>query len=246
MRWTYQTDAYRTSLPTRVRLRTDQGIVLEDTVFHPRGGGQPGDSGTLSAGEQRWKVVDTEESEAGVVHRLDAGTEAPGPGSAVESTVDWPRRYRFMRYHTALHLLSGVVFQRFGSGITGNQIGEDGARMDFSIPEFARPLAEELIQRTNEVSARAYPVEVRFISAEERASRPDLVRVAVDRRDPDAEARLIDIVGFDVQADGGTHVRSTAEVGVLRLDRIENKGAKNKRLYVALDERPAPPVAASR
>ena len=154
--------------------------------------------------------------------------------------IDWPRRYRFMRYHTALHLLSGVVFQKIGSGITGNQIGEDRARMDFALPEFTRERADELLALTNEVSARHLPVEVRFITPEERARRPELVRVATDAVPPGEEVRLIDIVGFDVQADGGTHVGNTSEVGPLKLEKIENKGSRNKRLYLSLEAREPP------
>lgn len=240
MRYAYQTDAYRTALPATVTGIEGTAIRLSDTVFHPRGGGQPGDSGTLEGARGEARVVDTEETPEGILHRLDRSIDGLEVGDAVTGRIDWTRRYRFMRYHTALHLLSGVVYRRFGSGITGNQIAEDGARMDFSIPEFARPLAEELIAATNEIAAKALTVEVRFISAEERAARPELVRVATDRADARDEARLIDIGGFDVQADGGTHVRSTAELGPLRLDRIENKGARNKRLYVRLEERPAP------
>jgi misacylated tRNA(Ala) deacylase len=238
--WAYQVDAYRPSLSTSVRSASVDGVYLEDTVFHPQGGGQPADTGELIGPFGTLSIVGAEETGDGVRHRLAEGLAFPPPGGPVEARVDWPRRYRFMRYHTALHILSGVVYQRFSSGITGNQIGEDRARMDFSIPEFNKALAEELIASTNAVAARNLPVEVRFISAEERARRPGLVRVASENPLAQNEARLIDIVGFDVQADGGTHVRSTAEVGVLRLDRIENKGSRNKRLYVALDERPVP------
>jgi misacylated tRNA(Ala) deacylase len=238
--WTYQLESYRSELPTTVRSVGPEGVLLEDTVFHPLGGGQPSDLGRLEGPGGPWPVLGAEETPEGIRHRLDPSAPTPTVGLSVRAVIDWPRRYRFMRYHTALHLLSGVVYQQFSSGITGNQIGEDRARMDFSIPEFNRELAEELIAATNAVAARNLPIEVRFISAEERARRPELVRVATDGRAEGAPARLIDIVGFDVQADGGTHVRSTEEVGVLRLDRIENKGSKNKRLYVALSDRPAP------
>jgi misacylated tRNA(Ala) deacylase len=240
--WAYQVEAYQPRLATSVRSVVDGAVLLEDTVFHPQGGGQPADSGALTGEGGPWPVLGVEETPGGILHRLAPGATPPTVGLAIEASIDWPRRYRFMRYHTALHLLSGVVHQRFASGITGNQIGEDRARMDFSIPEFTRSLAEELIAATNAVAARSLPVEVRFISPEERARRPELVRVATDGASaPRSEVRLVDIVGFDVQADGGTHVRSTDEVGVLRLDRIENKGSKNKRLYVALDDRPTPP-----
>jgi misacylated tRNA(Ala) deacylase len=240
---TYLLDAYRTRLTTRVAGLGPGGLRFDDTVFHPSGGGQPGDSGRLRGPGGTWTVDDTVAGEAGVEHHLapsDAGP--PTAGEAVELELDWPRRYRFMRYHTALHLLSGVVFRRFTTGITGNQIAEDRARVDFSLPEFSKRLAEELLEETNVVATRGLPVEVRFLGPEEFAEHPELVRVAAGKLGSGGQARLIDIVGFDAQADGGTHVRSTAEVGTLRLDRIENKGARNKRLYVTLDTR-EPPTA---
>jgi len=144
-----------------------------------------------------------------------------------------------MRYHTALHILSGVVYRRIGSGITGNQITAERARMDFSIPNFDRSLAEALIEGINEVARERRPVSVRSISRADAEKDPTLVRVARELM-PDVEVvRLIDIEGFDVQADGGTHVANTSEVGVARLEKVKNKGARNKRLYLTLD---APPT----
>jgi Ser-tRNA(Ala) deacylase AlaX len=146
-----------------------------------------------------------------------------------------------MRYHTALHILSGIVYRRVGSGITGNQITAEQARMDFSIPGFDRALAERFIEGVNEVIREHRPVTVRFLSRAAAMGDPSLVRVAQELM-PDVEiVRVIDIEGFDVQADGGTHVANTAEVGFARLERIENKGARNKRLYLTLDTSgPAP------
>ena len=156
-------------------------------------------------------------------------------GDHVAGEVDWPRRFAHMRYHTALHILSGVVYRRIGSGITGNQITAERARMDFSIPGFDRTLAENLIEGVNEVVRERRPVTVRSLPRAEAEKDPTLVRVAQELM-PDVDVvRLIDIEGFDVQADGGTHVANTAEVGTARLERIENKGARNKRLYLTLD-----------
>ncbi len=244
VRPTYLAEAYRDRIATRVVASGPEGLVCEDTVFHPAGGGQPGDSGRARLDGTERRIETSEEFEGGVRHRWapEGAGEVPA-GTPVELEIDWERRYRFMRYHTALHVLSGVVYARFGSGITGNQIAEDRARMDFSLPDFSRPLAEELIAATNAVAARGHPVEVRFATAAELAARPDWVRVAEGKIAVGNEVRLIDIVGFDVQADGGTHVRSTSEVGTISLDRIENKGARNKRLYLQLDSRPAPALS---
>jgi Ser-tRNA(Ala) deacylase AlaX len=153
-------------------------------------------------------------------------------GAEVHGAIDWERRYTHMRYHTCVHVLSGVVFRRFGSGITGGQIYENRARVDFALPEFRRELAEELVAETNDIVRRGLPVRVRFLSREDAERDPSLVRVARELMPNVPDVRLIDIEGFDVQADGGTHVRSTSEIGRVQLHKFENKGARNRRLYV--------------
>jgi misacylated tRNA(Ala) deacylase len=209
-------------------------VVLDRTAFYPSGGGQPDDRGTLASLDgTTWTVDEVEKLPSGIVHRV-AGTRPVRVGEMVHGRVEWARRTAHSRYHTALHILSGLAFQRFGAGTTGGQIRTDGARMDFSLPEFSRELAEELVQGMNEIVNRDIPVEVRFRPRAEVLSDPSLVRVATDLLPDVEEVRLIDIVGFDVQADGGTHVRSTREVGRVRLERLENKGARNKRLYLTL------------
>ena len=229
----YLHDAYLRQFDAHVLRSTEDGVVLDRTAFYPAGGGQPDDRGTLEVpGAESRLVTGVSHAGAGILHGLDG----PGPpdGTPVRGLIDWPRRYAHMRYYSALHILSGVVFHRFGSGITGGQIYADRARMDFSLPEFGRELAEDLVRETNEVIGRGLPIEVRFIPQAEAVKDASLVRVAADLLPGGEMVRLIDIVGFDVQADGGTHVRSTAEVGDVRLDRLENKGARNKRLHLSL------------
>ncbi len=231
----YLTDAYRTRFEARVVGVAPEGLLLDRTAFYPAGGGQPADTGQLSVGgEEGVRVTDVRKTSEGILHVV-----APSPtrsmGAPVSGTVDWLRRFAHMRYHTALHILSGVVFRTIGSGITGNQIGEERARMDFSLPGFDRALAETLIDGVNAVVRERRPVTVRFLPREVALRDPSLVRVAQELL-PDVETvRLIDIEGFDVQADGGTHVANTSEVGTVRLERIENKGARNKRLYLTTD-----------
>ncbi|HEY6238390.1 MAG TPA: alanyl-tRNA editing protein [Thermoplasmata archaeon] len=211
-----------------------EGVLLDRTAFYPTGGGQPDDRGTLVALDgTAWTVDEVKKLPSGIVHRV-GGSRPVRVGEPLHGRVEWERRTAHTRYHTALHILSGLAFQRFGAGTTGGQIRADGARMDFSLPEFSRELAEELVDGMNEVVARDLPVEVRFRPRADVLSDPSLVRVATELLPEVDEVRLIDIVGFDVQADGGTHVRSTREVGPVRLDRLENKGARNKRLYLTL------------
>ena len=233
----YLHDAYLKRFDARVESVRSDGLLLDRTVFYPSGGGQPADNGRLNSVSGTSQVTDVQKTPEGILH---VTSPAPGlsSGDPVTGELDWDRRFAHMRYHTALHILSGVVYRRIGSGITGNQISADRARMDFSIPGLDRALADSLIEGVNEVVRERRPVTVRFLSRSEAAKDPTLVRVAQELM-PDVEVvRLIDIEGFDVQADGGTHVANTAEVGTARLERIENKGARNKRLYLVLE---APP-----
>jgi len=229
----YLYDAYQTDFDATVVSAEESKVLLGATAFYPTGGGQPCDTGILQGPDGReYHVVEVSKTPGGISHVLDA----PGlvAGSAVHGRIDWARRLAHMRHHTALHILSGVVFRRFGSGITGGQIYVDRARMDFSLPEFNRDLADELIEGMNDVVRQNVPVRVRFVSRTEIQRDPSLVRVAAHLVPDLATVRLIDIEGFDVQADGGTHVRSTSEVGLARLLGLENKGAKNKRMTLAL------------
>jgi misacylated tRNA(Ala) deacylase len=236
----YLHDAYRTDFEAAVVSAEGSKVVLGATAFYPTGGGQPCDTGTLHGPDGReFRVLEVSKTPTEISHLLDA--TGPIAGSTVHGRIDWARRLAHMRHHTALHILSGVVFRRFGSGITGGQIYTDRARMDFSLPEFGREVAEDLIERMNEVVRQNLPVRVRFVSRAEILRDPSLVRVAAHLV-PDVETiRLIDIEGFDVQADGGTHVRSTAEVGPARLVGLENKGSRNKRMTLVL----GPPAALS-
>lgn len=235
----YQNDAYLKRFDGDVVTVTPEGVLLDRTAFYPSGGGQPSDMGQLSLPEGGTvRVIDVRKTQDGILHVLDRPSSL-APGDRITGEIDWARRYAHMRYHTALHILSGVVYRRVESGITGNQITAERSRMDFSIPGFERALAETFLDGVNEVVREHRPVTVRFLSRVEAMKDPTLIRVARELV-PDVETvRVIDIEGFDVQADGGTHVANTAEVGFARLERIENKGARNKRLYLTLDP-PAP------
>lgn len=237
----YLSDSYVTEFDARVTHLAPDGVYLDRTAFYPAGGGQPADRGELrSADGARWPVVGAEKTSQGVLHRL-ADRTPPEVGRELHGTIDWGVRYAHMRYHTALHLLSGVVYHRWGSGITGGQIYGDRARMDFSMPEFSRALAEELLLELNRRSAEGLPVSIRNVPRATLLADPSLVRVARELLPEVDPVRLIEIGDFDIQADGGTHVRSTREVGLARLDRIENKGARNKRLYLTLEPPPGGP-----
>jgi misacylated tRNA(Ala) deacylase len=232
----YATDAYLRSFDARVVEVTPEGaVVLDRTAFYPTGGGQPHDLGTLTWDGGSAAVVEVRKQGDLPVHRLDR--EPPPPGTAVRGEVDWERRYALMRHHTALHSMSGVIFQLFGSTVTGGQMYTDRARMDFEMPDLSAERLQTIEARTNELLAEGHPVSVRFLPRDEAFQIPDLIRTRVNLLPEGINTiRVINIEGIDQQADGGTHVGNTREVGRVRIARSENKGKGNKRLEIVLED----------
>lgn len=228
------TDAYRRSTEAVVVEVGPDAVVLDRTVFYARGGGQPGDTGWL-----RWEggavpVTDTVRRD-GVPHHVVEG-EAPPVGTPVTAAIDWDRRYRLMRTHTALHILSGIVWRDYGAKVTGGNMEPGEARMDFELETISAEFAREVDGKLNEAVRADHPVAVRFVPRAEALSDPDLIRTKVNLI-PEAvdPIRVVDIVGLDKQADGGTHVRSTGEVGRVRVVKTENKGRTFKRMRIAVE-----------
>lgn len=212
----------------------DGGLVLDRTVFFPRGGGQPGDTGVIRWAGGEVAVTDTLRRDGHLIHVVES-EELPEPGSAVEGMIDWERRYRLMRTHTALHALSGVVFRDFGAKVTGGNMEPGLARMDFELDAISVEFGREVEERLNAELAKGYPTEVLYLPRAAALADPDLIRTKVNLI-PEwvEEIRVIDIVGLDRQADGGTHVRSTLEVGPIRVVKTESKGKANKRMRIEL------------
>lgn len=231
----FRADAYLRACEAVVQSADAAGVRLDRTVFYPNGGGQPGDTGVLRAADGRiFRVKDTVKGDAGpddVVHVLeDDGGEAPRPGLAVTAEIDWERRHRHMRMHTALHLLCAVV----PGAITGAQVGADKSRVDFNVPGDSLDKAA-LTQAVNELTARDVPVLLRWISDAELEAQPELIRtMSVKPPMGYGQVRLVDVAGVDLQPCGGTHVARTGEIGRLDVVKIENKGKQNRRIVVAL------------
>jgi misacylated tRNA(Ala) deacylase len=229
------TDAYLRRSSATVLEVGDEGVVLDRTVFYARGGGQPGDTGWLrwEGGEAR--VVDTVRRDGRVVHVVEG--DPPPQGSEVEAEIEWHRRYLLMRTHTALHALSGIIWRGYGAKATGGNMEPGVARMDFELETMSAEFGREVEQWLNRALAEDHPVEVLFLPRDEALADPDLIRTKVnlipDHVDP---IRVIDIRGLDRQADGGTHVRSTAEVGRVRVAKTESKGKAFKRIRIELVE----------
>ncbi len=233
----YSTDAYLRSCRATVTGVTAEGVELDRTVFYARGGGQPGDTGLLSWDGGAARVADTVKQEGRLLHVIDG--DPPAAGSSLTAEIDWDRRHLLMRTHTALHALSGIVFGDYGAKVTGGNISEPGvARMDFELETIGAEFGREVEEKLNLALAADRPVHVSFLPRAEALADPDLIRTKVslipDSVDP---IRVIDIEGIDKQADGGTHVRSTAEVGRVRVAKTENKGKAFKRMRIELVDR---------
>jgi Ser-tRNA(Ala) deacylase AlaX len=231
----YQRDSYLRAFDARVTAVRPEGVVLDRTAFFPSGGGVLGDEGTLTEPDgQGYGVVETVDEDEGVLHRL--GRPGLAAGDAVRGEVDWARRYRLMRYHTATHVLTGIMFKDYRVRVTGNQLTPEKARVDFAFEQFDREVLEEGFRRSNALVEQDLPVQVSFVPAAEAKARPELFKLETVFRHDLPELRLVDIVGFDVQADGGCHVASLVEIGRLVLTKCENKGKANRRVYFVLED----------
>jgi len=223
----FQDDAYLRSCSATVIALHGDAIELDRTVFYPMGGGQPGDSGRLGG----LRVADTRKGEDGkrVLHVVEPGAALPPPGARLEAEIEWERRYRHMRLHTALHLLCAVVH----APVTGGRIGEDKAHIDFDI-EMEKLVKDDIEARLNAFVAEARDVRPRWISDAELDARPELVRtMSVAPPRGAGRVRLLEIDSVDLQACGGTHVANTREVGRLTVAKIRSEGKRNKRVTLA-------------
>jgi misacylated tRNA(Ala) deacylase len=227
----FRDDAYLRQCSARVIAVDERGIRLDRTVFYPQGGGQPGDSGVLRLADGRAvAIADTRKGDGvdEVLHIPAPGAALPAVGDAVTAEIDWERRYRLMRMHSCLHLLCAVV----PGAVTGGQIADGKGRLDFDVPG-ATLDKEAITRRLNELIAEDHPATPRWISDEELAARPELVRtMSVKPPMGQGRVRLLDIDGVDLQPCGGTHIRRTGEIGRVEVVKIENKGRQNRRIIV--------------
>jgi misacylated tRNA(Ala) deacylase len=229
----YLHDSYERVFSARVVDVQDHNVVLDRSLFYPRGGGQMADRGSLAAYDGTYRVVSVEKRGGSVYHAVDGAF--PAVGEDVRGTIDWEHRYGQMRTHTALHVLCGVIYHRFSSLVTGCQMYSDRARMDFTLSDLSRERVEEIEFLSNEAVRAGYPVRVRFIPRREANLMPELIRTKVSLVPPEVDPiRVVEIVGLDFQADGGTHVANTIEVGSIRITKTENKGRENRRLEIEL------------
>ena len=227
-------DSYLREFEAVVVELSGREVILDRTAFYPGGGGQPPDRGTLGIGPVHASVVDARREGRQVVHVLD--NPIPNTVRELEGSLDWERRYGHMRHHTALHVLSGVIWRNFGAKVTGGQMRSDRARMDFSFPEeWTTGVVGEIERLTNEALAEDRPVKVYELPREEALENPDLIRTQVNLvPERVSMIRIVEIEGIDTQADGGTHVANTGEVGEIEITGHKSKGRQNKRVEFVL------------
>jgi len=227
-------DSYLKEFEAGVVRLEGREAVLEATAFYPGGGGQPPDKGTLGIGPVHASVVDARREGGLVVHVLDRAI--PDTVKHLRGELDWERRFAHMRYHTALHVLSGVIWKEFDAKVTGGQMRSDRARMDFSFPgEWTAGVVDEIERLTNGALAQERLVRVYELPREEALENPDLIRTQVNLVPETVKSvRIVEIEGLDTQADGGTHVANTREVGEIEITGHKSKGRQNKRIEFVL------------
>jgi misacylated tRNA(Ala) deacylase len=228
------TDAYLQNFEAVVTERVEGGVILDRTAFYPGGGGQPCDTGTLQAGDQSWQVTKVQRVSGKPIHFIEG--DLPAVGTAVTGQLNWDRRFKLMRTHTAMHILCGVIWRNYQASVTGGNMEPLQGRMDFEFETMRHELVAEIEAAINKEVQAARPIVVDILPREKAFQIPDLIRTKINLL-PEGikEVRTVELVGLDLQADG-THVANTHEVGRLRVTDYKSKGKINKRIYVELEE----------
>lgn len=230
----YMNDSYTKEFEANVEsIKDNKFVVLDRTAFYPTGGGQPHDTGILVCNGEGYHVVHTGKFSGQISHEVSK----PGlkEGEKVTGRIDWDRRYRLMRMHTAAHIIDAVLYNDAGALCTGNQLNIDKSRIDFSLDSMDREKMQQYIDAANDYVKKAIDVKIYFMKREEALKIPGVVKLASVMPPEVEELRIVEIPGIDLQADGGTQVKNTSEIGNISLVSVENKGKNNRRLYYTLD-----------
>lgn len=235
----YHTDSYISQFEAVVTTvdNENRAVALNRTAFYPGGGGQPPDRGTITWAGSTYPVKRARKAGSQIFHTLEGDAPLPEPGESISAQIDWELRYKLMRTHTAMHILCGVIFRDYGASVTGGDMDPLKGRMDFEFETMRKELVTEIESAINIETAKGHEVRTRSLPREDAFQIPDLIRTKINLLPEGiSEVRVVEIVGLDLQADGGTHVRNTSEVGAIRVVNYKSKGAINKRIYVELDE----------
>lgn len=233
----FQTDSYLKKFSADI-IETDNeenAVILDRTTFYPGGGGQPCDTGFLHAGSKSYRVSKVKKKEDKILHYIEG--DLPAAGTEIEGQLDWENRYKLMRTHTAMHILCGVVWRDYNAQVTGGNMEPLAGRMDFEFESLEASLIKEIEEKVNLEVAAARDVRVKILPREEAFQIPDLIRTKINLLPEGiSHVRTVEIAGLDLQADGGTHVANTREVGEMKIVEYKSKGKINKRIYVALSD----------
>ena len=231
----YQTDSYLKEFDATITTVDAEfrAVVLDRSAFYPGGGGQPNDTGELIVGDETYPVTKVKKQGEDVLHFLGGDSPLPEVGAQVHGQIDWEHRYQLMRTHTALHVLCGTVFRDYGALVTGGNMEPLQGRMDFEFERLQGELVGEIEAAVNKEVEAGHDVRVKILPREEAFQIPDLIRTKINLL-PEGilEVRTVEIVGLDLQADGGTHVKNTTEIGKIKVVDYKSKGAINKRIYI--------------
>jgi misacylated tRNA(Ala) deacylase len=233
----YQTDSYLQSFTANITAVDSEAhaVSLDQTAFYPGGGGQPHDLGTLDIAGEKVAIIRPRKSGEDVWHILPPEFPLPQVGTQVNGQLDWERRYQLMRTHTAMHILCGTVFRDYGALVTGGDMDPLKGRMDFEFESLSKDLVKVIEEAVNREVQAARSLRVAILPRDEAFKIPDLIRTKINLLPPEIQfVRVVEIMGLDLQADGGTHVHNTSEVGTMHVVDYKSKGKINKRIYVEL------------
>ena len=227
-------DSYLRECKSKVQDLNDHGVILDQTVFYPGGGGQPSDHGKLIWEKNEYLVKGLKRIDGQLVHLIDG--DKPEINSEVLSMIDWNKRYKLMRTHTALHILCGVIWRDYSASVTGGDMKPLSGRMDFELEEMSVDFSKEVEEKINLEVSKKRDIKVYQLPREEAFQIPDLIRTKINLLPEGIKfVRIVDIKGLDLQADGGTHVNNTSEVGYIKMTGHESKGKSNKRLRIEVE-----------
>ena len=227
-------DSYLKECKSKVMEVNDHGVVLDQTIFYPGGGGQPSDNGKLILENNEYLVKGVKRIDGQIVHLIEGAK--PEINSEVDSIIDWDKRYKLMRTHTALHILCGVIWRDYSASVTGGDMKPLAGRMDFELEEMSADFSKEVEEKINTEISESRNIKIYQLPREEAFQVPDLIRTKINLLPKGIEfVRIVDIQGLDLQADGGTHVHNTSEVGYIKMIGHESKGKSNKRLRIEVE-----------
>lgn len=224
-------DSYMKECEATVTEITEKGIILNKTIFYPQGGGQPSDIGKIIFNNKEYDISKVKKENGKIVHYCEHDLS---PNDNIRLVIDWDRRYKLMRMHTAAHVISTLFFKKTGALITGNQLDIDKSRIDFNIENFDKEKMMTIVEEANQAMKQGHEVTVSYMLREEALKDPELVKLASVLPPAVKELRIVKIGNLDRQADGGTHVKNTTEVGDIKVISMDNKGKANRRLYYTL------------